>query len=197
MNLQRIIASEGTVKHAKKEDLYSIMSCIDGFDYIVELVNNEKIWKLYNGLDDRTHINISETELPLLDDSYNDIEDKDSDKPPIKIEKNKAQKLKIINDDKDEAVEKVVKKLGRPKKIIINNENNNIPVEPPNNEKQESAPKKKIIKLKEKEIDDNKKLSDYHTFIRDFLSKNSSIVWNERMKAANEAWKVEKNKINS
>jgi len=209
--LQRIIANEGVVVYAKNQEIYSIITCIDGLDYIIELVNNEKSWKLYNSPDNNdkinNHINISETDLPLLE-SQDNIE--------IQNEKKKGRKPKVvINNDvevnvneeviikpevnvneneiiiESQPIIKIIKKKGRPPKIkpieIIESESS----------EEEIIIKKKIIKLKGKQnsiVEDeiDKKLSNYHTFISDFLSKNNDIVWNERMKAANESWKSSK-----
>jgi hypothetical protein len=58
--LQRLIASDGIVIYSKNQEIYSVITCIDGLDYIIELVNNEKCWKLYNSIDDdKTENNIS------------------------------------------------------------------------------------------------------------------------------------------
>ena len=43
----------------------------------------------------------------------------------------------------------------------------------------------------------NKKLSRYHAFIKAYLADHSEIVWNKRMQAANEAWKIEKIKLDN
>ncbi len=94
---------------------------------------------------------------------------------------------------------------------IINEPNNKIEKEEKPDEVEDAKPVKKIIikksdpsnsenKLKivkktktEEEIKEPvKKLSKYHTFIKEFLAENSHIPWNERMKAANEAWKLAK-----
>lgn len=218
--LHRIIGSDGIVVHAKNYEIYSIITCVDGLDYIIELVNNVKSWKLYDSLNDvKNSINISETELPLLDNSQHDIEiqnekkkgrkpkvviDNDNepniDKPNINVNQESIINIKqetTVNDIiiDNQPIIKIIKKKGRPPKIK--------PVEIVESESEEEIIiKKKIIKLKEKppnivienkiESDlelENKKLSDYHIFISDFLSKNNDIVWNERMKAANESWK--------
>jgi hypothetical protein len=218
--LHRIIGSDGIVVHAKNYEIYSIISCIDGLDYIIELVNNEKSWKLYDSLNDvKNSINISETELPLLNNSQDDIEiqndKKKGRKPKVVIDNDNGNEPNVnqesiinikpetsVNDIiiENKPIIKIIKKKGRPPKIkpveIVESES----------EEEEVIIKKKIIRLKEKppekppnividnDIDnendlDNKKLSDYHIFISDFLSKNNDIVWNERMKAANESWK--------
>ena len=244
--LHRIISSDGIVVHAKNQELYSIISCIDGLDYIIEIFNNEKNWKLYNFSDDNkneNHINITETELPLLENSQDDIE--------INVKK-KGRKYKVVCDDNDNEYKpnlnqniiteevigvkktiKIIKKKGRPPKKtpveIIESESSEEEIiikkkgRPPKKtqveiiesessekeiiiKKKGRPPKKpleeiiikKVIKLKEKvqniviENDNDKKLSDYHIFIKEFLSKNNNIVWNKRMKAANESWKNSK-----
>ena len=226
--LQRLIASDGIVVYSKNQEIYSVITCIDGLDYIIELVNNAKCWKLYNSIDDdktENNINISETELPLLENPQDDIEiqngKKKGRKPKVvydnDIEPKTILNENIINSNKTEIEDsnkedlpctledievkktiKIIKKKGRPPKIkpieIIESESS----------EEEVIIKKKIIKLKEKpqniiiDVDnDNKKLSDYHVFIREFLSKNSDIVWNERMKAANESWKSSKSSNSS
>jgi hypothetical protein len=231
--LQRLIASDGIVIYSKNQEIYSVITCIDGLDYIIELVNNEKCWKLYNSIDDdktENNISISETELPLLENPQDDVEiqnvKKKGRKPKVVYDNDNTEQKPILNeniniidsnkieieDSNKEDIQntpcivedievkktiKIIKKKGRPPKIkpieIIESESS----------EEEVIIKKKIIKLKEKpqniiDVDnDNKKLSDYHAFIREFLSKNSDIVWNERMKAANESWKSSKSSNSS
>jgi len=224
--LQRLIASDGIVVYSKNQEIYSVITCIDGLDYIIELVNNEKCWKLYNSInDDKTenNISISETELPLLENPQEDVEiqngKKKGRKPKVVYDNDIIEQKPILNENINNKTEiedsnkedlpntvedievkktiKLIKKKGRPPKIK--------PIEIiEESSEEEVIIKKKIIKLKEKpqniiiDVDsDNKKISDYHAFIREFLSKNSDIVWNERMKAANESWKSYKSSNSS
>lgn len=179
MEISRIITIEGITVHAKEFEIYSIVACSDGFDYIIEIINGNKEWILYNANDIKEYKNnkefIKENDLPKMEQPEINIV------APIKNVKSKINIIVPIIEKKKEIEiieEPIIKKKGRPIKIKI--------------EVKEEKVNKKIIKFKEIQVPDEKKLSEYHTFIRNFLSQNSDIVWNERMKAANAAWKVVK-----
>lgn len=186
MELQRIITIDGVTVYAKDFDIYSIISCSDGFDYIVETISGKKIWNIYNN-----NINEIKNSIPeFIENDLPKLEIPDNDNtvkaPPIKISKPKIINTYIIDAPKfiPEIIadEKIIKKKGRPAKIKIAIEESIL----------DKKQQKKIIKFKEPQCLEEKKLSDYHTFIRNFLSQNSDIVWNERMKAANASWKATK-----
>lgn len=44
--MERIIAN-GTTIYANNQDLYTVITANDGNDYIVENINNTKVWNLY------------------------------------------------------------------------------------------------------------------------------------------------------
>lgn len=188
MELLRIITTEGITVYAKEFEIYSVVGCSDGLDYIVESINGKKIWNLYDNNDDEKYNNFIENELPKLENPNK--EEPQAIASPIKNRKPKIiADIPIIIEKLVEKPEVIQKKKGRPFK-------NTIPIDNPNIEteciQQKKILTKKIIKFKEIQLSTDKKLSEYHTFIRNFLSQNSDIVWNERMKEANTAWKIAK-----
>jgi hypothetical protein len=208
---KHIISAEGLAVVAEKEDLYTVIAGSDGYDYIVELVNGAKVWKSYMPHDEE------EEDLPVVEDKPVLLEDI---MPPVSQEKTKkgatsaapkkkGRKPKVQppatedsqegEDAKPHPIEKkpaVKKKISVP--VISSQEK--LPVVADDTTSAEDnavvvETKKKVAKKKPLEDGVEKKLSEYHLFIREFLSKNADIVWSERMKAANAAYKAHKESI--
>lgn len=163
---KRLLTVEGFTLSADKEDIYSIVAASDGYDYILEEdENGTRFWKLYNNddKDEKLSFNYETSNLPILS-----LVNEPSDKI---IEKEEKQE---VEENKPSPIKKIIVKKN---------------IEPTSTEN-----KLKIVKkVKTEETKEpTKKLSKYHTFIKEFLAENSHIPWNERMKAANEAWKIAK-----
>jgi len=168
---KRIISAEGIAVAALQEDLYTVIPCIDGYDYIVELEDGVKVWKMYMPEDEDVSEELAVEEKPLLQE---DLVDPKKEKP----KKSTKKKVQTTPKQMEEQVpltplKKITKKVPAEDKV------------------KEDKPKKTVVK-KEHTDGVEKKLSEYHMFIRDFLSKNADIVWSDRMKAANAAYKVYK-----
>ncbi len=187
---KRIITVDGIALSADKEEEYAIIPGSDGYDYIVEKdENGNKVWVLYNYCDDNhdkntviEHIDseqmITQFYKPILDAETIPKSDKDKmdhePKPSKKIiVKKTAEKISV-----EDSSDKDVKDIGQDI--------------PPIDKKMKITLKPKKDQVPSQDKEPEKKLSKYHTFIKEFLAENSHIPWNERMKAANEAWKQQK-----
>lgn len=201
---KHIISAEGLAMVADKEDLYTVIACSDGYDYIVETENGVKVWKVYMPHDEEDDPVVEEKPV-LLEDIIPPVTNEKS-KKGIKTEngdapKKKGRKPKVIQETKQE--EEIVEKKPVVEKKTAVKKMSPIPESPPiaNDAVQIVQPavepngKKKVTKKKPLEEGVEKKLSDYHMFIREFLSKNADIVWNERMKAANAAYRAYKDSL--
>lgn len=190
---KRVINIDGITLLADKEDIYSIVSGTDGYEYIVEQdETGNKFWNIYKEYCDddlsvyKKNQIVVETifenkfilkKIPSIDNIASKIEDEIIVNSEIDDKKDNPKIIKKI----------IIKKQIEPTAETIENNESSL---------------KKIV-IKPKKIDDNisdvkepeKKLSKYHTFIKEFLGLNSHIPWNERMKAANEAWKNEAAKL--
>lgn len=153
-----ILTFEGIRVFAKDLEVYSVVYCYDGYDYIVVRSSDgdHKFQKYEDG------------ELPLFSEEVSTTEPH-VPCPSLPEEVKTAAPVALV------AVSPSVKK-----KIMLKKKPEEI-VPVVVTVAQEEVPKEK-----------EKTLSNYHVFIKEFLKKNTDIPWNERMKSANDAWKIHK-----
>lgn len=187
---KRIITVDGLALAADKEDIYSIIPGSDGYDYIVELdENRSKIWNLYNFIDDTID------KKNIIHETYIEHIDKTIDTSyKLSSQESEKDKIPFVIPFVIPVVKKILIKKTKPipsheedDKDITQNVNQNVTLK-----KITLKPKSSEPPEKEPGNSSEKKLSKYHTFIKEFLAEHSDILWNERMKAANEAWKIHK-----
>lgn len=190
---RHIISSDGLAMIADNEDIYTVILGSDGHDYMVELQSGLKVWKIYNSSSIMEETSIVSKDAPLVNnDDINIIplvsyhgKKKPGRKPKVK------DIISCIDDVKPSLVVEQKMKLKIVKKELITNVSGSHDLQ--------NETIKKIIKKKDDGVHPNiqkdeptKKISPYHTFIKMFLQEHSEIVWNERMKAANDAWNENK-----
>lgn len=127
--IKQLIVSDGTTVFANHEDLYTIVHANDGLDYIVDKINDEFVWVLYESPEIITYNNGPIMELPCI------IEEVPNVPFPVK-EPKKIKKPKIP---------KVLQKLNGPQIPFLPSQ---VPLitEPPTTTVE--PPKKKVIKKK-------------------------------------------------
>jgi hypothetical protein len=180
----RIITGDGLVAIAEEEDIYSVISGFDGHDYMVVFEGGVKLFKQFidDSVDDFDAKEMLQ-DTPITEEEYKEqfpeeviqtIKKKKMIKPPPKPV---TPTVEEPPKDSQPVKKLIMKKLIKPmvKDEIVKKE----PQENPKDNK-------------DNKDNQDKKLSPYHSFIKEFLKNNSDIPWNERMKAANAAWKASK-----
>lgn len=201
-----IISFDALTVFAENEDPYTVVAGNDGNDYIVVVNNGTKVFKMFQ----------HEKEEKIIPEENLIYESKrEHNREPVKIENKELNKNNDCDNDLDNdvinnniKVKPIIHRITLPKKELVKKDIvkkdivkkeivkkdiiNNLDIDEKN--KIHIQIKKKIVV--KKEVDKIEKpvptLSVYHLFIKEFLGNNVDIPWNERMRAANLAWKKSK-----